>query len=186
MSDPAFLVDGHLEKKFIQQICPGKTVRILNCNGKDVHMSAIAERIATQCRLLKGKYYPIIIVIDRECRDESFLEIKNSLTQEVKNLQVNDQLIIAVADRMIENWIVADIATVSKYSSKVVSHKEYDGKHGKNILTKILKNYHETTDGVSLLVSCYASRIRANSPSFGSFYDELAENKIEECWWLSR
>ena len=47
MNKAAFFVDGNLEKKFIQRACPNTVVRILNCNGKDVEMSAIAKRVAT-------------------------------------------------------------------------------------------------------------------------------------------
>jgi hypothetical protein len=55
MSNPAYLIDGHLEKKVIQQICPGAIVRILQCNGRDVSLQAIANRVASHCRLFHGK-----------------------------------------------------------------------------------------------------------------------------------
>ena len=44
MSNPAFIVDGHTEQKFISSICPGQPIRRTNLNGKSVQLSAIAKK----------------------------------------------------------------------------------------------------------------------------------------------
>jgi len=50
MPKPAFLVDGDLEQRVVQRLCPGTTVQIVHRNGKDVALSAMAGRIATLIR----------------------------------------------------------------------------------------------------------------------------------------
>lgn len=105
----AFLVDGHMEQKIAQRLCAGCPVRILNINGRDVQIHAIAKQVATQFRLLNNRYYPVVILIDREERDVSADDLAKALVNEAERQGVpRDQLIVGVADRMIENWILAD------------------------------------------------------------------------------
>ncbi len=183
MNNPAFIVDGHLERNFIQKVCPGKKVRILNCNGHAVSVKAIAKRIATHCRLFKGKYYPIIIWVDREDRDVSTTEFANELEQAISEEGIQDQIILGVADRNIENWIIADKLTVRKEAETVGKYPGVtDGYNGKSKIKQIIEGYHETTTGVELLTRCYASRMIC-SPSFKAFYEKLPK---KGCWWLER
>ena len=184
MNKFAFFVDGHLEKKFIQKACPKTIVRILNCNGRDVVMSAIAKRIATQCRLLGGKYYPIIIVIDREERTQSASELCDELTNKIRQNGVNDEIIIGVADRMIENWILADEDCFSHLAQKKFKTCSItDGLHGKNKLASCIGSYHETTTGVELLLKCRPSVMKSRNLTFKNFIEKVP---ADICWWLSR
>ena len=65
MSKPAFLVDGHAEKKIIEKLCPGHPIRLINCNGEDVSLTAIAVRANNLIKSFNTIRYPIIILIDR-------------------------------------------------------------------------------------------------------------------------
>jgi hypothetical protein len=133
MASSAFLVDGHLEQYFIQQVCPDHPVRRIGCNGHSVSLEAIAKHIASHCRLFDNRYYPIIIIIDREDRDETACEIKNSLITLLQKEGVKDSLIVAVADRMIENWILADQSVIKEHPDrKQLAHIHPEGLHGKN------------------------------------------------------
>ncbi|MGA9048256.1 MAG: hypothetical protein WB588_04605 [Dehalococcoidia bacterium] len=184
MNKAAFLVDGHLEQKFIQKSCPGRPVQRLECNGHNVSLSAIAERIETHCRLFNNRYYPIIVVIDREDRRETSQEISSSLHSLLEQLGIVDTIIIGVTDRTIENWILADREIVNQCEYKVKEITiSYEGRKGKTVIKKHLRMYHETTDGVDLLVKCRAGHIKNNSPSFAEFYDQLP---INSCPWLNR
>ena len=58
-----------------------------------------------------------------------------------------------------------------------------EGNHGKSIACSCIHNYHETTTGVELLLSCRASRMRENSASFARLYEQLPDT---DCWWLCR
>ncbi len=185
MNNAAFLVDGHLEKKFVQNICPNKPVRILNCNGNAVSTKAIAKRVATQCRLLRGKRYPIVIITDLEDRNMTPQQFHDSLLTEIENEGVNDQIIIGIPNQMIENWIIADKKILIQHTSKKplwYKTKSPDGYNGKNHLKFLLGSYHETTTGVELLKSCSPVEM-CKSPSFKSFFNKIRKKK---CWWLQQ
>jgi len=182
MSNAAFLVDGHLEQKFIQRTCFCRPVRRINCNGRNVAISVIAKRIATQCRLLGNRCHPIIVIIDREDRLETSRELSSSLLDYLRKEGIIDTFIIGVADRMIENWILADAEIVNHHESNIKATPPYsEGCNGKNVLERCLDHYHETTIGVELLLNCRASRINENSQSFSDFFNQLPEN---DCSWL--
>lgn len=184
MNKAAFLVEGHLEQKFVRQTCPKSIVRRINCNGKNASMSAIARRIATQCRLLGGRNYPIIVIFDREDRTVSVDELRDELLKEIANNEVTDSIVIGIPDRTIENWILADREIIMRHSKrrgKIPLNAE--GLHGKRIMGKQIENYHETTLGVDLLTKCRASELNRNSNSFSHFFKQL--DSIN-CWWLKR
>ncbi|NQT71834.1 MAG: hypothetical protein HQ553_03565 [Chloroflexi bacterium] len=184
MPEAAFLVDGHLEQKFIKRACPRKRVQRINCNGRDVAILAIAVRIASQCRLWKGKYRPIIVILDREGRSETSTNIAEQLLAELRSLDVTDEIKIGVADRMIENWILADHKMLCQVHQKRAEYPVcVDGFNGKSVIRICVSGYHEATVGVELLIGCTASEIRKNSPSFAEFSDQLPS---DDCWWLCR
>jgi hypothetical protein len=60
----AFIVDAPTEKKILQGLCPDSPIRMTNLNGKDVAIAAIAKRVSSLLKLLKGRYYPVIILVD--------------------------------------------------------------------------------------------------------------------------
>jgi hypothetical protein len=184
MKKPAFLVEGHLEKKFVQKACPNAVVRLLQCNGDNAALTAIAKRIVTHCRLLRGRIHPLIVVLDREDRRQTATEISDELLALVRQDGVKDDLIVAVSDRNIENWILADIQTVIELHpcAQTCWTRSPDGFNGKSRLKKTIKYYHETTTGVDLLLKCRANIMRC-SPSFDYFFKRIDHL---ECWWLQR
>ncbi|MDA8089573.1 MAG: DUF4276 family protein [Nitrospiraceae bacterium] len=186
MSNPAFIVDGHQEQKIIQQICPNSPVRMLNCNGKDVALPAAAERIASLIRLMGNKYYPYIIVFDRESRVASASQIKESLEKLIRSEGISDDLVIGVPDRMIENWILADWDNV-KSKGKLKSSKILpicEGRNGKGLIKRLLPNdgkYQETIQGVDWFLGINVKIAFEKSPSFREFSGTL--RKVG-CKWL--
>lgn len=183
MNRAAFLVDGHQEKKFVQKVCPGKPVRMLNLNGNSVTPEAIAKRVASHCRLFHDRYHPIIIWVDREDRDTSASALVAELKNAIRAEGVQDDIVLGVADRTIENWILADRETVHPRCRDVVPYpRQPDGFNGKSRMKKLVADYHETTVGVELLTKCYASRMKT-SESFKAFVENLPNN---DCWWLAR
>lgn len=184
MSNPAFLVDGQLEQRFIQNVCPKAPVRILNCNGDKVSSSAIVKRIATHYRLLIKRYTPIIIVIDRESRSNTANEFKNEIIKLLADENILDNYFLGVADRMIENWILADKLNISQYTKiDISSIPDAEGEHGKGFIKKFIIDYHETTIGVELLKKSNPMRM-LGSESFKEFYTSI-KNSVN-CWWLNR
>ena len=177
----AFLVDGDLEQKFIQLICPGKKVLKIGCNGKTVKSEAIAKRIKTLIRTMQDNT-PVIVCIDLESRKMSAVEFENELIAELKAIEVNmATLVITVIDQMIENWILADeeATGLSRKASQA------DGFGGKGRIKAQLPHYHETTQGVEFLKKVRPSVAKLYSPSFFRFFS-ASQAQLKDCWWMQR
>ena len=173
MNNPAFIVDGFTEKLILGNICPGKPIKRTDLNGKSVTIKAIANKISSLIRLLNNKYYPIIIVIDREDRNYNCSQIIEKLEFELNQKgHYNDDIRINVADKMIENWIIADWKIITESEEKPA---ETDGLKGSSIIKKYKGSYGKTTDGVELFLNAKPSVIYENSPSFKAFIDSLQD-----------
>lgn len=171
MSNPAFIVDGFTEKLIINQVCPGNPIRRTDLNGKSVTIKAIANKISSLIRLLNNKHYPIIVVIDRENRLEDCLTIIENLKLElIENGHQNEDIRISVADKMIENWIIADWKLIDNIKNKP---EITDSLNGSSEIKKKLGSYGKTTDGVNLFMKADPLIIYNNSPSFKTFIDSL-------------
>lgn len=169
----AFIVDGQLEKLAVQRLCPDAPIRVTNLNGRSVNISALAEKIGTLLKLYGDRYYPIVVLVDREDREASSEQIESDLLGElVKQGFDPEPLIIACPDRMIENWIVAG---KSSYKEAVIEvpaggSDDFNGKkHLKKYLAVIGVTYGETTIGVQLFCAIDAKCACESSPSFARF-----------------
>jgi hypothetical protein len=183
MPKPAFLVDGFLEKEFIERICGTRSpIRRIDCNGRDVAVTEIAKRAAAQIQLLKGRFSPIVLVIDREGRPASAADICKRLAADVKRHGVNDVVIVGVTDKMIENWIIADQSVVAKIAPPNLPFQSYEGTNGKTVLKNWLPKYNERIEGVDLMAATKPSEIQKNSASFKAFLG-VVTGKVN-CRWL--
>jgi hypothetical protein len=185
MPEPAFLVEGCMEQRIIQELCPRKPVRLIGCNGDDVSVAAIAKALNARIRLL-GDYHPIIIILDRERRVESCGQLIQDLSALLDNTYNHQgKYVIGMADRTIENWILSDWDSIaSQNSSFKALTDEIQGAHGKSEIRKLLPKeiiYHETTVGVDLFLKCRPAQLFASNESFRNFVSQLNI----ECWWLS-
>jgi Domain of unknown function (DUF4276) len=186
MNNPAYLVEGDLEQKFIQNVCQGAPVQKINCNGDETSLDAIAKRVGSLGRLLHKRHTPIIVIFDREGRKEESEDIELQFREKLKSENLNVPVIIGVPDRNIETWILADPEQFSASAnvSNVSDQCRFEGKCGKANIKKLLKNkatYVETIDGVKWLKSSRPNEIQKNSPSFRRFAAALAKLN---CWWL--
>jgi len=181
----AFIVDGQTEKKIIQHLCPDSPIRMTNLNGKDVSVAAIAKRVSSLIKLLKGRYYPVLVLVDRENRQLSAAELESSLEDELANQYgiSTDGLIISCPDRMIENWMLSD-APYLKQAFDIDAPKPAEGLHGKGIMKQLLAKrnavYHELTIGVEIFTRLDPQQLRANSESFL----RMAHRTEHSCRWL--
>ena len=181
---PAFLVDGLTEKKIVQRLCHGATVRLTGMNGKDVALEAIAQAAFSLISLFRGRHYPIVLVVDREKRSQPSEQIEKDLKDKLVKMGVaNDDIIVACPDRMIENWMLGD----DKYFEEFYDIKlegSCEGLHGKNEVRRLLRSrketYHEVSVGVDLFCNIDPSRVAAASRSFERFRRQLSPF----CNWL--
>lgn len=179
MSNPAFIVDGFTEKNIIDRICPNKPIRRTDLNGKNVTLDAIAERIAMHIRLLGNKYYPIIIIIDKENRENSCHEIAQYIYAKLNKMGMTNQDIrLSIADKMIENWLIAD---TSIFEPNEIPDK-IDGINGALVLKRKYGTYSKATDCLKLIESFNPKIAYDNSDSFRSFIENL---KGVDCKFVS-
>jgi hypothetical protein len=188
MTNPAYLVEGDLEQKFIQTICPGSPVRKINCNGDDVSLAAIGKRVGTLGRLLHKRHSPLVVVFDRERRPDTSEAIEANLGSLLRQEAIQVPVVVGVADRHIENWILADIQTFSASAglTEKLPPQSFEGKKGKSAIKKALgrkRNYVETIDGVAWLVAARPAVVAQNSPSFRRLAEALSGVK---CRWLNQ
>jgi hypothetical protein len=183
MPEPAFLVEGHMERLIIQRLCPKKRVRRIGCNGGDVSMAAIAKAVDAQLRLLKD-CDPVVIILDRERRQATCEELIQQLGA-LLDEKYQGRYIIGMPDRTIENWILSDWNhVIAEDSTYLPIATDLEAQHGKSSMKKLMPPgifYHETTVGVELFLKCRPAQIFAVNESFRSFVSRL--DNIE-CWWL--
>lgn len=173
MSNPAFIVDGYTELKIVQFLCPGQPVKRTDCNGKDVKIPIIAKRIATHIRILSNRHYPIIVLVDKENREISNEEMASQIRQCLKSEGIENQDIrIGVADRMIENWIIADWESLT--DNNKLKPSTTDGCNGAALIKKVKSSYDKTTDGVELFKMTRQSVLYTKSASYKYFIDQLS------------
>lgn len=184
MSNPAFLIDGFTEKLVLEKVCPNTKINRINCNGSSVSIESIAKRVSSLIRLLNNRHYPIIVVIDREDREMTTIEIEKALQDELTKAGVKDDVRIGVCDRMIENWILSDWETFAENctSEGVIKPENTEGLKGKSFIKKVHPSYQETTDGVNLLLKASPKKMYENSTSFRQFADKITDIN---CEWLN-
>lgn len=185
---PAFFVDGQMEKLILQKLNINAHIRITGLNGKNVTISAIAKKISPSIRLLEKRCDPIIILIDREGRQIGGEKIIRHLSKKLKENGVKNNLIIGVANRMIENWILSDwdnFISIIKITPSSVKSSSFEGNYGKSILKEYYPTYQETTDGPRLFCNARASIIRSNSKSFNEFITPIMSLNCN-CKWLTK
>lgn len=188
MNKPAYLVEGDLEQKFIQSICPGCPVRKINCNGESVNLKAITSRVGSLARLLHKQHSPIIVVFDRESRDQTSEDIEHMFSNLITTENIQVPVIVGVPDRNIETWILADYRRFAKSAKieEMLPNSSFEGKNGKTAIKQALGNgngYVETIDGVEWLKAARPRVMRENSPSFRRFAALLPDLT---CWWMQQ
>lgn len=173
--NPAFIVDGFTELTIIQKLCPNQPIK-RSINGKDVSLKRTAAEIVTIIRVLNNRNYPIVILTDREKRSDDFLtivaELKREILEQLASKNMTADIRIGIADRMIENWILADAEALDNPPEIPA---ETDDFGGKGLMKKIMPTYSETADGPALFFKANPAKMYENSPSFKHFADQLED-----------
>jgi len=176
----AFIVDGQQEKLVLQRLCSGAPVRTTNLNGKDVRLAVIAKTVATLIKLLKDRYFPVFIIVDREGRVETSQQIESYLRTHLAGLGIPaEAIVVSVPDRMLENWIIAGNPTCE--NDQLLSDIPTpisDGSNGKVLLKRLMREkkmyYYETGNGVELFCKMDFRGAISRSVSFGRLYEQIA------------
>ena len=151
MFNPAFIVEGQMEQRIIGKLCPGQPIRRLGCNGDGVAIARVCDFIETQVRTLGNRNHPIIVLFDREERDQTVAEIRTEIVATLVGKGLGDHDIrVFVADRETEDWYLLDTESICDYYGLKKPIVKLFGKAGLARLLKPAVDYHETSIGVEL------------------------------------
>lgn len=187
---PVFLVEGHLEHDFLEEICGKKKSRVLKIpNGKTVSPKVIARQVIAQVSMLAEEPSYVTVVADREQRAESAIDVENEIANELQQQGLMIPFSVHVPDKMIENWILADVNVLNGEGLSISLAVPAEGCHGKSVLDAAFRKkrskYNERIDGVKLLKLCKASTVSSVSPSFQRLRLQL-KNIFLGCHWIQR
>jgi hypothetical protein len=187
MPEVAFIVEGQLEQRVIQLVCPGKKVVLLGANGDDVKAATICDRIATQFRLFSNRYFPIIVILDREKRAQTCAEFEAELQTELSGRGIDPtQFLFLISDRDFECLFVAHLTLEGEFvATGCPITKDIDGIDGESEVRLRLSNrgvrYHKTTTGVDLFKKIRPSIISKKSANFRKFQSQI----VTFCTWAA-
>lgn len=185
MTTPAFIVEGVLEQRAIQKLCPGARVVKLGANGDQVAPKVVAKHIEAKVRMFSNRHFPIFVVMDREKRSSTSAVIRAEILSCLEKSGLDaKQFIIIVNDRDIETLMLCHVSKKGLFVEECTADGVVDGMNGEAELRKRLLvagiRYHKTTIGVDLLIRCVPQRMLAQSPNFRSFFEQARAH----CGWL--
>jgi len=185
MPDIAFIVEGQLEQRAVNRACPNHKVVLLGANGDSVTIATICNRIETHYRLFSNRYYPIIVIFDREHRRETTEEIESALVKELTSRGIDSkQFIFFISDRKFECMFLAHIGEDGDYHKSGCPQTTcVDGLDGVSELKSRLMQkglrYHKTTTGLELFKLVRPTILASKSPSFKRFQSQI----LQYCRW---
>lgn len=154
----------------------GNSAKVLKAEGPRGH-TVSAEALAVSCRKqvhmleLMG-CSSIVIVTDFEGRGGAASDF---CIRVERALVGSNRVRVACADRMIENWILADIAyiaTLKVYLKSPVKQKSFESLHGKQEIKKLFNkgyDYSEVKHGPEMFSLVRGREASARSASFKDF-----------------
>ena len=171
------IVDGEGDYAAIKKRFPAfRVLKTDGPRGHDVAPDKIVVNSKKQVSMLKAmSCIKAIVIVDYEDRRTTYNKFVETLHNLYNNMNFELPVDVAIPNRMIENWYLADVEYLSnkkKYLKKKIKQKNYEGKHGKNELKKcFVKNmtYRETKHGPELFYILRFKVARKNSASFEKF-----------------
>ena len=192
MGNPAFIVEGHQERRIIERLCynyNGPIPTVTN-GDEDELLEIIANEIVEHIISFDNRHYPIFVILDREKKSKSSDEIISEISKIITDKGISDKIIFGVPDRDLESWILPFINDEGAFTKEAISG--FEGEECKKQLkckvNKGRKNnnhnfgrYRETGSGVEIFVKhVKPDELVKVSKSFKKFYDQAKE----DCPWL--
>jgi len=176
-------VDGHGDHAALSEKYKGKAyvLKTSGPRGHTVDAKVIASAALKEVDMLRALgCKTICILTDRESRQQSCTSFLNAIQTRLPAPSKALTVIATCADRMIENWILADIVQVSKACKDLKSgqkQKNWEGTHGKNELKKCMAkgiNYNEVKHGKKFFCAVRDQIARKNSASLNHFLSKTS------------
>jgi hypothetical protein len=178
MPNPAFIVEGRMEQLIAAKICPGQPIKKIGCNGDEAPIAVMAKFVSAQIKILNNKYYPIVIVFDRENRQSTCEQIRLEMINILQNDYgyADQDIRIFVCDRMTEDLYLADIDTiVNHYKLPPYADQNFSGKGGLARLLEPKIRYHETTYGVEIFFLIDHKKVAQKLSHWSKFLETVEE-----------
>jgi len=160
--------------------------RILKTDGPRGHAARIPEIVARakkQVGMLKAfKCTRVIVVLDFEDRPVSYEAFLKDVRQAFGGHPFGVPVAVAVPNKMIENWYLADIEEISRKKVFIrdrLKQKHYEGKNGKTEIKKCMIHnvaYSETEHGPQMFAVVRFDVAKVNSRSFSEFLEMMGRN----------
>jgi hypothetical protein len=99
---------AHTEEHFIRATYSAAQIVRPFPNGEDVDLNLIVDAIVDALEIMSSNISKVLILLDRERRSLSANELASTLFTALTQKCTNRTFYIGVADRQIENWIIAD------------------------------------------------------------------------------
>jgi len=148
--------------------------------GHTAHPNEIARKSRKQIGILSAfRCKHAIVMLDFEQRADSYCRFLRDLRRCFQAIGFPIPVSVAVPNRMIENWYLADIAYISRrkvFLRDRLSQKNYEGTNGKKELKRCMKpsvSYSETKHGPQLFKILRFRVARQNSESFDDFLSQI-------------
>lgn len=168
------LVEGHMETHFVRSTYANAIVQRPFPNGRDVALEIIVECIIDALETVGGGIYRIIILLDREQRTLESCDIAAFILSSVRSAFPTRRFFVGVADRQIENWIVADEEFVRNRFGLASYTYAGDGTYGKGVLDTLCGNdLRGPKDKALMLKACSATRSAQGSQSLRAFVSSI-------------
>lgn len=184
-----FFVDGKteiesLKRKIQKEFSTTPKFNKVDCNGKDVSPRGYANKISPLLVVAFGGacvYYICILDLEKRkiSKDAFATQIKNAIRKKlagtalVRSENFLKNLLICVADRMFENWVIADVEGIKKRKNLInqsMKQLNYEGKHGVSILKQNMKVRYSKIEHCSLLFKAIRfNQAKKHSCSFRDF-----------------
>lgn len=161
-----------------------KIIKTDGPRGHTVNIVDIMSNSKKQIAMLKAyKCKKVIVMFDFENRSENYDIFRDKTIKTFNDINFGVPVSIAIPNRMIENWFLADIEHLSKlkvFLKNNLKQKVYEGLNGKNELKKCFNKkyiYSETHHGPQLFSSIRFNIAKINSRSFELFLDLFENSK---------
>jgi hypothetical protein len=167
METIAAIVEGHTEEHFVRSTYGAVLISRAIPNGRTVPAEVIVEAIVDALELIGGQITKVLILFDREGRAATAESLAQVVREGVAARCGERSLYVGVADKQIENWIIADEQEMRRRYDPSFGYSG-DGSGGKAILQRLTGVSLGPRDTAQLLKACSARRASEKSASLAA------------------
>lgn len=173
---PVLIVEGLSFALAATCVFPRRKAIDLGGLGHALTAGAIAKRAEPLIRIQLAKGCRVVLSVDREVRSTAATALEAAIHAALP-IDCQERVAVVVADRMLENWLLADVRGLTKrsYISRSARQRQYEGTHGKNELRQLFvdHDYDETTHAPELMKHVRMKMAVKNSTSFKRFVQRV-------------